>query len=253
MNSENRYSISESRLNRREKFICYLQKFGLSDFLTPTDTSARIWSFSVFTITDIHSFYIFKAMFQQIRQISDEKIILFTTFILKMRALTFLSLEIQDTDHFILFALFKDNYVEDVTVKEDANRKQSHHKERCPGKHNVILAFARENLLKRNALICFSIKTARYLLFRHLRQLQNSKTYCPKEGLWLWSQQHLDMPVASPKWPLPIERGETRIEKTCENWKGNLRVKFLVSNLCFLCCLSERIKLCFEGAATEAV
>lgn len=143
------------------------------------------------------------------------------------------------------------------TVKEDTDRKQSPHKERCPGKHNRTLAVAREKLLKRNTLTCCSITTCywkRYLLFWHLRQLQHSKRYCPKEELWLWSRQHLDMPVASHKWPLPMEREKkSRIEKTCENWKGNFRVKFLLSNPCFLCCLSQRIKLCFEGAATKAV
>lgn len=158
---------------------------------------------SVFTITDIHSFYIFKALLQQIRQSFEEKSVLLTTFMLKMRVLTFLIFG--NTRYRWLFCLHYSTWLKKVTlkdtIKEDANRKQSHHKERCPGKHNITLT------KKEHPSLFFSNKT-RCLLFWHLRQLQHCKRYCPKEGLWLWSQQHLDMPVACHKWLLQMERGE---------------------------------------------
>lgn len=105
---------SENRFNRREKFTGHLQKLGSIDFLL---LSRKIMMCSVFTITDICSFYIFNALLQEIRQSFEEKTVLLITFLLKRRVLHFLSLEIQDTDHFLLFALFKENYIEGYYCK----------------------------------------------------------------------------------------------------------------------------------------
>lgn len=52
-----------------------------------------------------------------------------------------------------------------------------------------------------------------------------------RKGVRLWSQQWLDMPVASPKWPLPKRRG--RGEKL--EWREPAKTGKMTGELRFWC------------------
>lgn len=212
VNSENRFSVP----CKGGKSTGHLEKWHLSDLLNSTSTSARIWSIlslqSLTSIPSINSRLCCKKLGRVLMRKqphwlhSHEKLGCYISYLYKYK--------IQVT----LFCLHYSTWLKIVTlkdtVKEGASSKQIHHKERSSAAQestNNSWSY-KGRAAKKECIYLFPVTMTRCLLFLHLRQLKiSTKTVnvtVQRKGVWLWSQQWLDVPVASHKGLLPNWRGE---------------------------------------------